>query len=666
MAVTKMNLISVVGDISKLEDALNLCAAGGEFHIEQASAFLHGSSDFLPVNDENPYSSPLENLSQAIDSAGFEAPESADKNLAGTLDEMSAYAQELSAQITQRSTAKANLAAQLEERERALEQLGHYAGLDIKFSDIFACEYISVRFGRLPRESYDKLKYYSDNPYIVCIPCTSDKKYVWGLYCAPIDEIAEVDRIFSGLYWERMWMPDTSETPEEACETLRGEIEQLRAELEEADKTLSQYWNEHKTHAAQTLTWLSLHKENFDLRRYAVRYADSNDFYFVGWLPKGREKKLCRQMEELGVECTTQSAAEASEHTPPVKLKNAKVFRPFEFFVKMYGLPAYNEPDPTPFVAITYFLLFGIMFGDLGQGFFLSIIAWFFMWKMKGMELGRPIALCGISSMFFGVIFGSVFGFEEWLNPFWAWVSGKTGIPLTNGKLFDVHHSQTTLIYFSVAIGVVLVICAMCLGVYSKLRQKQWGQALFGPNGLAGLVFYTAIAVGLGGQLLLGLEIMSIGYILGLIVLPLILIFLQEPLSELLAGKSDWLPEKPVDFIMQNFFELIEVLLSYVSNTVSFLRVGAFVLVHAGMMTVVFTLAEMAASQVVYIIIVVIGNFIIMALEALLVGIQTLRLEFYEMFSRFFSGSGRVYSPIKLVANTKVGSDAKDMENRQV
>ena len=99
--------------------------------------------------------------------------------------------------------------------------------------------------------------------------------------------------------------------------------------------------------------------------------------------------------------------------------------------------------------------------------------------------------------------------------------------------------------------------------------------------------------------------------------------------------------------IVENIFESIEVLLSYVTNTMSFLRVGAFVLVHAGMMMVVFVLAE-TAGPIAYWPIVVVGNVIVMVLEALLVAIQVLRLEYYELFSRFYSGEGRPYEPVKL------------------
>ena len=143
------------------------------------------------------------------------------------------------------------------------------------------------------------------------------------------------------------------------------------------------------------------------------------------------------------------------------------------------------------------------------------------------------------------------------------------------------------------------------------------------------------------------MHIMTLPYILGLVVLPFLLIFFAEPLGDLVNGEKDWQPESWGGYIVENLFESIEVLLGYVTNTMSFLRVGAFVLVHAGMMLVVFVLAETVGGAG-YWIIVVIGNALVMVLEALLVAIQVLRLEYYEMFSRFYSGEGRPFEPVKI------------------
>ena len=234
-------------------------------------------------------------------------------------------------------------------------------------------------------------------------------------------------------------------------------------------------------------------------------------------------------------------------------------------------------------------------------------------------------------------------GFEHLLDPMYKALFGLEEKP------FEVMTSDSiiTILLSAVGIGVLLVIVAMSLNVYSSCKQHNIGQALFSPSGVAGIVFYSSVIFGTVGQLFLGWNVFSLPYILGMIVLPYLLIFFSEPLSNLIAGEKDWKPESWGGYIMEHLIESIEFLLEYVTNTVSFLRVGAFVLVHAGMMMVVFVLAE-TAGAIAYWPVIVLGNAFVMVLEALLVSIQVLRLEYYEMFNRFYSGEGRPYEPIKL------------------
>lgn len=650
MAVMKMKLLTVVGSINQLDAVLDTCCSSEDFHLDQAMSFFKDKSEFVSLNDENPYTAYLNKLGDAVRLARLDLAPVEDSDLGMSWDEIKDYVDATSSTLAGCQDEKFNLTQEIESVTQSMEQFQHFRGFDMKLDEIFQCEFIKVRFGRLPKESNEKLKLYSDNPYMIVFPCSEDNQYMWGVYMAPIENIHEVDRIFQSLYWERLKIPDAVGTPEEAYNALAQQLKGLNERLADVRKRMDGFWANEEVRCRKVLSYLERHKSNFDLRRYAAKYQNSNVFFLAGWIPAEAEKEFTKRLEKLGsIEYKFENAGNDPTQTPPVKLKNAGLFKPFEFFVKMYGLPNYDEMDPTPFVAITYFILFGIMFADVGQGLCLSLIAWIFMWKMKKMELGRCIALCGISSAFFGVIFGSVFGFEELLNPFWGWVHEKTGVPLMEGKLLDVNELSTELIYAAIGIGVVLVIFAMILNIYTKIKQRKFGNALFSQNGLAGLIFYTATIFGLLGQMFLGIPLLTPAYIIGLIVLPAVIIFLNEPLSELIEGKKDWFPESIGDFLMQNIFEMLEVVLSYVSNTVSFLRVGAFILVHAGMMTVVFTLANMT-SGVAYWIIVALGNFVIMALEGLLVGIQALRLEFYEMFSRFFTGEGRPFRSASAMA----------------
>lgn len=653
MAVTSMRLVNVTGHLSKLDAVLEVCAEKENFHFEQAMNFFGGKSDFAPINDENPYSQPLSALSATLNEAGLaplENEQCTEAEVPSSWEEVDGYITRLSDGLRQSAGRRQELEKEIARTEAELEQLHHFDGLDIQLSEIFDCEFIKVRFGRLPRASFERLKYYSDNPYIMLQPCQSDDHYVWGAYFAPLENVAEVDRIFQSLMWERLHLPDATGTPAEECAAMEQRVAQLREESAKADAEASTIWEEHKYRCSRLYRLLERRNGSFELRRNVAKYQHGDQFFLAGWVTAADADDMRRRMEAVeGIDCSIEVPDADKGHAPPVQLRNRGFARPFEFYVRMYGLPEYGETDPTPFVAITYFLLFGMMFADVGQGLVLSLVGWLFMWKLKGMELGRIIGWCGLSSALFGVLLGSVFGFEHWLDGFWLWVQGKTGIPLNHNKPINVEDASVVnmLIYATIGIGAVLVVCAIVTNIFARLRQKQWGAALFTQNGLAGLVFYCSLIYVVLNMLIFKGPYPGAWFTVLCLVLPLILMYLQEPLSELLAGEEHWMPENIVDFLMQSFFELFEVLLSYLSNTLSFVRVGAFILVHYGMMTVVFTIANFSpVGSFGYIAVVVIGNIIIMALEGLLVGIQALRLEFYEMFSRFYSGSGRPFVPV--------------------
>lgn len=154
----------------------------------------------------------------------------------------------------------------------------------------------------------------------------------------------------------------------------------------------------------------------------------------------------------------------------------------------MYGVPKYNEIDPSLFIAITYVIIFGIMFADLGQGICVSIVG-ALMWKLRKMKIGKILVPCGISSAIFGCVFGSVFGFEHVLDPLYKALFGLDEKPIevmSSGSI-------VMILLAAVAIGISLVVVAMGLNIYSSFKQGDVGRALFGSSGCAGLVFYCSI-----------------------------------------------------------------------------------------------------------------------------------------------------------------------------
>lgn len=642
MAVLKMKVISIIGRMADLDGVTAVCGDSCCFHPDNSLSFYSDTEKFSPITDENPYTEPLQRLTDAISGARKQMellPRDALSKLHYDKEEWGDYVSRFCEEFESLQNERAAAQAEVQDCTRNIEETSHFTGLDLDLDAIHDCAYIKFRFGRLPKDSYEKLNHYHDNPYVMFFPCTSDDIQYWGVYFTPVENAAEVDRIFSSLYFERVRLSELHSTPEHMVEDLQEKKKQAQEKIKSVDNRIEELWKKERKELQRVYSFLNRQSVYFSIRRYAARYNDN--FILTGWIPAKREKSFCAALDKLeGVDYTLENAENELEHSPPVQLENKKPVRAFEFFVNMFGLPQYDELDPTPFVAITYVLLFGIMFGDVGQGICVSIVG-ALMWKFKQMALGKALIPCGISSAVFGLMYGSVFGYEHVLDPMYSALFGLSEKPI------EVMEANTTIeiILAAVCIGIFLVLCAILINIICSLKRRKWESALFGPNGIAGFLFYGGIVVGFGGQLAFGWQIVTPAYIVLLIVLPLLVIMFAGVLGALVERKPDWKPESWGGYIVENFFELFEVLLGYASNTISFLRVGAFVLVHAGMMTMVFTLADMS-SGIGYLLIVVLGNIIVMGMEGLLVGIQVMRLEFYEMFSRFFEGGGRSFSPI--------------------
>lgn len=650
MAVSKMKLFNIIGHIDSLDATLFACGDTGVSQPDNALTFFSDTSDFTALNENNPYSEPLSRLESSVSRIGGQLKTlRCDMRSDPDKRELLDYVDNFAAKVEEMTKMRGRLAVRAEELSKDCEQFEHFIGLGIDLDAILKCKMIKVRFGRLPRDSYEKLAMYDKNPYVLFFPGVADKEYYWGVYFAPLELADEVDRVFSGLYFERLRIPSAEGTPEQIVAGLKTQKVETEQEFKKLDKQINDFWLTERDNCLRVYTKLKQLNYYFSARRYAAKYNDK--FILTGWVPARDEKKFKISLDAVdAIEYTLEDADSDKHHTPPVMLRNPLLFKPFEFFVDMFGLPRYNEIDPTLFVGITYTLLFGIMFGDLGQGLVLAVAGWL-MWKFKQMSIGRILIPCGISSAVFGTVFGSVFGFEHVLDPLYKRLFGLSEKPV------EVMNPSMTgnILLASVGVGLALIVTAMVLNIYSSLKRRDYQNGIFGPNGVAGLIFYSSLVLGAAGMIR-GAFKMNIAYVLLLIALPLLLIYLREPLSKLLKRESDWQPESWGEYCMQNAFELFEMMLAYLSNTVSFLRVGAFVLVHAGMMMAVFTLASLT-SGFAYALIVISGNIIVTAMEALLVAIQVMRLEFYEMFSRYYNGDGRPYNPLKSVSDEKVFSD---------
>jgi len=309
---------------------------------------------------------------------------------------------------------------------------------------------------------------------------------------------------------------------------------------------------------------------------------------------------------------------------PTVAVEN-RLLAPFAMLVKQYGIPQYGEVDPTPLFALTFLLMFGAMFGDLGQGAVIALAAWYYRDK-----LGRfaPFGiLAGGSSMVFGLIYGSVFGFEHILPALWM-------SPL---------HDPLLMLKIALGWGVGFLTVACLLAIYNRLVVGNTVGALLGHHGVVNLIFYLALIWG-------GVSVATQGSF-GHIPTALVILALGT-----LAVHSWHEQDAPLgEKVLVVFIETLETVIGYVSHSLSFLRVAAFSLNHVALSIAVFTLAGMMGTFGHWVT-VVLGNVFILVLEGGIVMIQVLRLEFYEGFARYFSGDGHEFTPLRLRRGTKAAT----------
>lgn len=535
--------------------------------------------------------------------------------------------------------AKKELEKKENELSHIVSQMSHLTGMDILLDELFGCQMFKVRFGYMPHESYLKLKYYQDKPF-VCFSYDNDGRYDWCLYMVPRGVHKETDNIFKALYFERIIVPgyDKSEkfTADVVLQEAKEELSKVSAKIKELNVKIDSLVKENLEFLQQAYCKVKFLKKCLELKQYASVVKDR--FYLVGFVPRKSVALLEEMLAQTEIDMIVKDAADEDRLQTPVKLKNGKWFKAFESLMGMYGLPNYGSFDPTKFFTVVYMLLFGIMFGDLGQGLVISLIG-ALLYRFKKMSLGKVMVQIGFCSAFFGFLYCSVFGNEEILVPVHNKLFGS------NGPLIAVGSSEMTLkiLFAAVVIGVVLLITSIVLNIITNIRQGNWVETFFSQKCIAGLVFYCSLILLVVAKFIPDFNVdVKLLVWLG-ILLPIILIFLKEFMAHSVREKKFGVEDGIGNYILLNAFELIEIALSFISNTLSFLRIGGFILSHAGLMLTISIISRMFPNSSV--IIAIFGNALVIALEGLIVGVQVLRLEFYELFSRFFDGGGKQFEP---------------------
>ncbi|HUX71312.1 MAG TPA: V-type ATPase 116kDa subunit family protein [Cellulomonadaceae bacterium] len=309
---------------------------------------------------------------------------------------------------------------------------------------------------------------------------------------------------------------------------------------------------------------------------------------------------------------------------PPTLLVGAGRPRLSRTLVDTYGTVPYADVDPSRLAAFAYVVMFGMMFGDVGHG----VVLVAFGLVLRGARFPRLVTLrrawlfvtgAGLTSIVFGALYGEAFGPTGLVPVLWL-------EPLT---------SPVSLMLAALVVGAVLLGGAYALGTINRVREGGWAYALYARTGVAGSALFIAVGLAAWGITASVGPLVTAGGVLAAVALALILAGLVVEAGGGATG------------IFQAVIEWVDTVARLGSNIVSFARLAAFGLTHAALLSVVWsgTTALWAPDwrAVAAVLVFVLGNVLTFALEALVAGIQALRLEYYELFSRVFLSEGRPF-----------------------
>jgi V/A-type H+-transporting ATPase subunit I len=546
----------------------------------------------------------------------------------------------------------------LEQFESQLHQLEPLADINVDVGALRNSKNIYSVLGTMPADSVSRLQTSLSRVPHVFDTLREDPKrpVVWVV--GPRSNSDVIDRAIRSAYLNPLALPEEfAGTPVEITRKISQALAASKQKISELERALAKLADTHKKELYEL--WRQVHLSRVMADAIARFGQLRHTYVVVGWVPATELESLTQRLKQASKEILIEVVpVDLTGHSSnvPVALHNPGFLKPFELLVNTYARPRYEEIDPTGLIFITFPLLYGAMFGDVGHGLVLAAIGWFLSRKSS---LGGLLVACGLMGTVFGFLYGSIFGFEEILphHPFF-------------GRFFFISpiHDVLGILKLAIGAGIVLLILAYLLNLYNAARAGNWGRFFFDSNGLAGLILYLSFLVLLGnvasglftGDSFLPDILLTVGRNAAAVTMAKILfvvgIFLATVFSHPL---QHWMEDGHFVveggwgmFAVQSAAEVLEKIISMLSNTLSYVRVGAFAIVHAGFTGAVFVIARLVGggeeSGFGYWTVVVLGNLFVIGLEGFIVTIQTMRLHYYEFFSKFFSGGGAPYEPLAL------------------
>ncbi len=523
--------------------------------------------------------------------------------------------------------------------------------------------FLQVQTGRMPVANAAKFETSLRNYPSLAVSLGAQNELAHYLLISMKRDGEQIDKILNQLNWTNIELPNELKSVKE---DVFKEISEKLGKLTEEQKKLEKRVNDLVMNQEKELVniWINLRVTEL-LYKIQMNYkSSSRTVIFTGWLPESKKEKLVEKIRKAcGDRCYLEwrhpDGREIADNEVPVQFHNPKSLAPFEMLVSNFGIPQYKTIDPTPFVMPLYLAMFGLMFADAGQGCILVLAGLLGMKSFRNIpekigyfKLSWLIVWCGVSSILFGILFGSYFG-KPFFPALWFDYHGVvTGHARADAHISSVLDIMALALYF----GMTVIFIGLIFNWINLFRTHRWADIIFDKAGILGGWTYAGgiyLAFSLfnssPGKTISGNQIFL------LVGLPLCLLFFKEPYhyfshknsSELGHEGKSFNPFVILNWLMQWAVELLEIFSSYLANTLSFIRVAGLGIAHVSLMIAFFSMAELAPGWGA-IIILILGNILVICLEGLSAGVQALRLNYYEFFTKFFQGSGKIYTPISL------------------
>lgn len=461
MAIERMKLLGITGDSKELDKFLGNILFKSDIQLEDAKKIYNKGWKLEYFEYDYKIKENLKKCENLLNKLEIQFNE--EGSIGEVNDEINNISEKIE-KINIEYDKNLNLIEQNEKNNvdtnEKIKKVSKISTIDIDMKKIYELEYVKFRYGSIPKKNLEDLKKEIKKLNTIMFEICEEQDIVWIIYFTTARLVSNIDGIFNIQKFEREMLPDDLlETPENYIKKLTEQIKQRNLEINSAKQKINDMKKDYEPILLNLYRQLQTYDKINTIKKYIV-HDQNGTFYVVAWVPMGNLKKMESELKKWkNIDYIIRDG-----DAPPTKLKNTKLISPFEALVKMYGMPKINEIDPTCFVAITTFIMFGFMFGDVGHGLIFAILG--IILKIKKKSYSTIVLAGGISSIIFGFLYGSVFGKEE----------------IIKSIIISPINNINTMLLYGIVVGTVFILMAMILNIINGIKNKDMKKVFFSEN----------------------------------------------------------------------------------------------------------------------------------------------------------------------------------------